>query len=491
MLITEAYKNKLAISEQVYAREHGGRALAPTKKVAIARVLANTSEFLNEAFENSQGTQLGNMKTFKKFCLDLTTVALPNLIANDLVIVFPMKSRTGYIQYLSFVAGSNKGDVRQGDLFNDPFRLGEMTEGRVNYTAALVSDTQVAAVAAGAYKPANKWEEIVAEGFKTIVVKDEEGNDKEVEFAEDFINKYTTEELATVAFRKFKVMTAVKDAEGKITDYTIKFADDATGIGALAIGDKVAYKYDNVKIPQGDLPILNAKIDGIGLEAKARRIAIYYSQMAAFQAKTEMGIDLGEILATQACAELSYQIDTEVVKLLNKAAGKALPQLTFNKALPYGVNKRDHYASFAEIIEQAAVEIYLRTQKYGANYMIISPLLKPMFTLMDGYKPASNIKMNGPYFAGTLNGLKVYVSPVIEANRYVVGYNGDDMVTSAAVYAPYMAVVPTQLLGFADGGMSQGFSTMYDLKLLNPLLLAAGQVINDPTKYIVYEKPSA
>lgn len=26
-----------------------------------------------------------------------------------------------------------------------------------------------------------------------------------------------------------------------------------------------------------------------------------------FQAKTEMGIDLGEVLATQACAELSYR----------------------------------------------------------------------------------------------------------------------------------------------------------------------------------------
>ena len=306
MLITEAYKKKLAISEQVYAREHGGRALAPTKKVAIARVLANTSEFLNEAFENSTGTQLGNMKTFKKFCLDLTTVALPNLIANDLVIVFPMKSRTGYIQYLSFVAGSNKGDVRQGDLFNDPFRLGEMTEGRVNYTAALVSDTQVAAVASGAYKPANKWEEIVAEGFKTIETTPGTAS-TEVEYAEDFINKYTPEQLATVKFRKFKVLNAVKDpTSGEITGYTTKFADDAAGIGALAVGDKVAYKYDNVTIPQGDLPILNAKMDGIGLEAKARRIAIYYSQMAAFQAKTEMGIDLGEILATQACAELSY-----------------------------------------------------------------------------------------------------------------------------------------------------------------------------------------
>lgn len=39
-----------------------------------------------------------------------------------------------------------------------------------------------------------------------------------------------------------------------------------------------------------------------------------------------------------------------------------------------------------------------------------------------------------------------------------------------------MAVVPTQLLGYADGGMSQGFSTMYDLKLLNKDLLVAGRI---------------
>jgi hypothetical protein len=41
-----------------------------------------------------------------------------------------------------------------------------------------------------------------------------------------------------------------------------------------------------------------------------------------------------------------------------------------------------------------------------------------------------------------------------------------------------MAIVPTQLLGFADGGMSQGFSTLYDLKLLNKDLLVAGTVVD-------------
>ena len=98
---------------------------------------------------------------------------------------------------------------------------------------------------------------------------------------------------------------------------------------------------------------------------------------------------------------------------------------------------------------------------------------------MRGWKAAGNAKINGPYFAGTLNGLKVYVSPAIAPNRFFVGYNGNDLVTSAAVFAPYMAVVPTQLLGFADGGMSQGFSTLYDLKLLNKDLLVAGSIVDE------------
>ena len=39
-----------------------------------------------------------------------------------------------------------------------------------------------------------------------------------------------------------------------------------------------------------------------------------------------------------------------------------------------------------------------------------------------------------------------------------------------------MPIVPTQLLGFADGGMSQGWSTLYDLKPLNKNLVIAGKV---------------
>ena len=47
----------------------------------------------------------------------------------------------------------------------------------------------------------------------------------------------------------------------------------------------------------------------IPLIAKARRIAIYYSQIAAFQSKTDYGLDLGDQLAQQAVGRLQYEIE--------------------------------------------------------------------------------------------------------------------------------------------------------------------------------------
>ena len=435
MNIVEAFQNKLSISEKVYEKEHGGSPLSENKRIAIARVLANTSEYITEAFENSVGTQLSNMKTFKKFCLDLTTVALPSLIANDLVIVYPMKSRTGYIQYLKFTAGSNKGGVSQGDLFNDPFRLGDMSESRVNYTGSAITES-VSVESSEGVEVTLSWTPVVVDAFG-----------------------------------------AGKTVKHIAADGTVTFLAVVGGKVVVPSTGKIAYVYDNVRIAQNDVPQLTASLEGIELAAKARRIGIYYSQLAAFQAKTEMGVDLGEVLATQACGELSYEIDSEVVGLLAKSA-TVHADLTWNKRLPIGISKRDHFAGFAEIMELGSQHIYDATKKHAANYMIASSSIKPILALMQGWKAASTAKINGPYFAGDLNGIKVFISPAVAAGTFVLGYNGGDMLTSAAVYAPYMAIVPTQLLGFSDGAMSQGFSTLYDLKLLNGALLVAGEMVD-------------
>lgn len=462
--LCEAYKSRLAIAERFYSQKHAGEKLSESKKLVTAKVLENTNKFLNEAFENSVGTQRSDLGLFKKFALNLTTVALPNLIAHDLVIVHPMSSMSGYVNYVQYTRGSNKGAYVQGDVINDPFRLGSFKEGKdgkldTNYTAAKVCEAKQAAEA-GEYKVSLMWTPVVPTTVEVV--------------------------SAGATFRdngegKLQEMDGNKVKEGGKTgtiDYAtgaISFAASTLTAGAVFVN----YAYDNVVIPQNDLPIINAEIKAIPLIAKARRIAIYYSQIAAFQAKTDYGMDLGAQLAEKAVGELSYEIDTEITSMLvDNASESAL--LSFNKALPMGVSKAEHYEGFAEVVEIGKQLIYDNTKRFAPTYMLIASDILPILSFIKGFSAASTSSVNGPYFAGTLNGLKVFVTPNVKAGTFVLGVNGDDMMSSAAVYAPYMAIVPTQLLGYADGGMSQGWSTMYDLKMLNAGLLVKGTVKNDP-----------
>lgn len=385
---------------------------------------------MNEAIDQSHNggaTQRGDMGLFTKFSLNLVNCAIPSLIAPDIVMTHPMSSMSGYVSYVKFCAGVDKGDIAEGDVFNDAFRLGKVDE---KYTADRVVET---VGADGKFTPA--WTPIVKGAFG-------EGKDVKV------VKKAGGEE--------FKEFTG----------------EEITG---LAEGDRVAYVYDNVVIPQKNLPLLVAKMDAIPLIAKARRIAIYYSQMAAFQAKTDYGMDLGSQLSEKAIGQLAYEIDTEVVKLLADNAEEDA-ELTWSKTLPVGVSKAEHYEGFAEMVALAGAKIYNKTQRYQPNYMLISSSILPVLGFIKGFTAANVSKVNGPYFAGTLNGVKVYVSPALAEGEYVLGVNDGDLNCSAAVYAPYMPIVPTQLLGHADGSMSQGFSTLYDLKILNKDLLVKGKV---------------
>lgn len=431
--LLETYAPRLKVANAVHQKTHLGESMGSFKEIAVAKCLDNVNKFITEAFNNSIGTQRSDLGDWKKFALNLTTVALPNLIAFDLVIVQPMTSFSGYITYVQYTAGSNKGNTKQGDVLNDPFRLGKVDK---DYTSDTVVESFVGDGTTTAFKV--MWGPIVTTSVKVLV----NGTEKEV------TTDYTVDENGTITFG------------------TAPAASDQIRIG---------YVYDNIVIPQNDLPIVNAEIKSIALVAKARRVAVYYSQIAAYQAKTDYGFDLGDQLAEKAVGQLAYEIDTEITQLLIDNA-ESDDSIVWSKTLPVGVSKTEHYEGFTEIIEIARQKIYDRTKRFAPNYMLIASNILPILTFIKGFSAAPTGAINGPYFAGTLNGLKVFVTPNIEPGKFVIGVNGDDMMSSAAVYAPYMAVVPTQLLGYADGAMSQGWSTLYDLKLLNKDLLIAGRI---------------
>lgn len=348
------------------------------------------------------------------------------------------------ITYIKYSTSTVKGQTPSDEFpaeFNSPFKLGKVD---ANYTGSAVVENITDASAAMTLA----WSPVVKGAFK------------------EFDGKGGVTILGDVK---------IVDANGNVT-YANLDEDGNVPAEALVEGGKVAYKYDNIVVPQNDLPRIKAEMVSIPLVAKARRVAIYYSQIAAFQAKTDYGFDLGDQLAEQACGRLQYEIDTEVINRLDEVAGAAAEDLTWSKTLPVGVSKTEHYQGFVEYIEVAKQIVYDKTQRFVPNYMVCSSTVIPVLSFITGWKAASTSNINGPYLAGTLNGMKVFVSPALAKGRYLVGVNGNDYMSAVAAYCPYMPLVPTQLLQFADGGTSQGFSTLYDLVTLNEDLIVAGQV---------------
>lgn len=421
--LLETYARQLKVAEAYVAKNFNGKAVSANTQLTTAVLLDNTNRWMTESMNTGlAGSQRSDLGDWKKFCLNLTNIAVPSLIANDLVIVHPMTSYSGSVAYLKYVALTEKGDMANREL-NSVFALGAMDEARMNYASPVVVET-------------------IGEDAKLAFTAVENG------FGEGKTYKVNGEYVAS---------------------YTPK------------AGDKVAYKsaeFQMERTPATAIPTIGPKMERIALVAEPRRIAVKYDQITAFQAKTDYGFSLDKQIAEQACGELAYEIDTEIVDMLYKAAFAKTEKVTFNKAQPVGVSKFEHYNAFLEVVEEAKAIIYKRTRKFHPNYMVIGCDVLPVLKFVNGFTAVKNAKMNGPYKVGELDGMAVYVSPAIGDKQFFFGLNGSDMMSSAGVYAPYMAIVPTQLLGTPDGGLAQGFSTWYAKALLNDALLVAGEIVD-------------
>ena len=444
--LLETYSRQLKVAEAYVAKNFDGKQISANTQLTTAVLLDNTNRWMTESMHTS-ATERSDLGDWKKFCLNLTNIAVPSLIANDLVIVHPMTSYSGSVAYLEYVSKTDKGDIKKGDVFNGVFSLGKHDEARTAFTSQVIIET------AG------------AEGSLALTpMHFEEGK-----FFNDKDKKYYDAKIT------------------KKADSSVVFANvESKKINGLAEGDKVAYfseEFQMEHVPAQDIPTIGPRMNRIALVAEPRRIAVRYDQITAFQAKTDYGFSLDKQIAEQACGELAYEIDTEIVEMLAQGAKDNGVELTWSRELPVGVSKFEHYNGFLEVIEQAKAIIYNRTKKFHPNYMVIAADVLPVLRFVNGFTAVKNAKMNGPYKVGELDGLNIYVSPALGEGEFFLGLNGSDMMSSAGVYAPYMAIVPTQLLGTPDGGLAQGFSTWYAKALLNKNLLVAGKVEGKSNTY--------
>ena len=299
--LLETYSRQLKVAEAYVAKNFDGKTISANTQLPTAVLLDNTNRWMTESLNSEiAGTNRSNLGDWKKFCLNLTNIAVPSLIANDLVIVHPMTSYSGSVAYLKYVALTDKNGM-QGKTFNSVFGLGEMSEERVYYASPVIVET----VAAGESGSVKTTFDAVVGGFKIS-----EGSE--------------------------------------VKEYTYKI--DGVYTNELKAG-KVAYKsaeeFQMDHVPAAKIPSIGPKMERIALVAEPRRIAVRYDQITAFQAKTDYGFSLDKQIAEQACGELAYEIDTEIGDMLYKAAFVKVEEgMEWSKTLPHGVSKFEHYNAF-------------------------------------------------------------------------------------------------------------------------------------------------
>lgn len=293
--------------------------------------------FINESLYNSTGTNRAQLGAYKKFSMNLTNVVLPQLIAPELVMVKPMSSFTGYVTYLKFTTGSKKGNVNQGDLINGVFALGDQRNLQT-YTSSKVEKNSLTVPTTADSKKTFvlDWSPVVAGSF--LMEGTYDGSTHYYFDANGIVYETTTKPSTTTVMGSDGMITTTVTGDTSNAVGTIDYGKVAanpmgnyqppvgyavtpsTAAATVVISDatevtflgnaatvNLSYVYNNEFVPQNDIPVINMKLDGIPLVAHARRIAIYYSQIAAFQAKTDYEMNMQGQLAEKAVAELSYK----------------------------------------------------------------------------------------------------------------------------------------------------------------------------------------
>ena len=236
--LLETYSRQLKVAEAYVAKNFEGKQMSSNTALTTAVLLDNTNRWITESLNSEIGAvNRGDMGAWKKFCLNLTNIAVPSLIANDLVIVHPMTSYSGSVAYLEYVSLTDKGGVEKGQMFNSVFGHGKMDEARMNFTS-----------------------QIVVESGNTATLEAEE-------------NGLSYTDGTTVKFATYK--SVMEDGSAVYGD-----APEADAV-------KIAYvskQFQMNHVPATEIPAIGPRMKHIPLVAEPRRIAVRYDQITAFQA---------------------------------------------------------------------------------------------------------------------------------------------------------------------------------------------------------------
>jgi hypothetical protein len=458
-------------------------------KYTMSRLLENqAASMLKEASDTS------DIKGFQSIAFPMVRRVFGSLLAQEIVSVQPMALPSGLVFWLDYTFGTakggtgNKGWTAGGSVFGDPLSPltgGADATGGHYYLHNSYSQFEATGTVGIASSGSVTWADVeydpelsgavsLGQLFKVTVDLDEDAGITNVDTSnfKSFAISGTVNSLVNAYYRRHNALNTTTNVltlyysgsqalnSGSSTKVTYVKKDvlaaDTTG---TTLTPAFEYAFDSSDV----IPQIDISVKSHPVTANSRKLKVQWTPELAQDLNAYHTLDAEAELTQVMSDQMALDIDTEIlVDLVNNAkAGKFYwdkrAGFFVNKATgapaagSFTGNQQEWYLTLMETIIDMSNTIHRKNLRSGANFIVTSPDVATLLESMVQWRPvmevgdASKTKFSmGIEKVGMLgNRFTVYKHPFFFRNVILVGYKGDEWLTTGYVYAPYVPMVVT------------------------------------------------
>lgn len=419
------------------------------KRAVSAVMLENCRRRFGALDEVTRTTALG---TFDKWIFPIISNMQENDVIDQLVSVQPMAGPVSQVVYMDIVTERAKGQVPAGTPF---WRALQGASDRFMDSDELIENESAGTTSGGgaltvtlSWKPIRPGTVQVTIGTSTSI---DDGNGAMV-------------------------------AAGTIASGTIDYVSGALTIASSSNNTAAVVSYVFNSEGNAEIQGYELKLSSTPVTAKVLKLRALWSEEADQNLQAMYNVKMESTLITALTNALQYQKHRQVIYDLRNRADAGV--VTWDATPPSGVSYQTHKFSAFDAFTTAANMIFGATNMASGNWIIAGLQMATVIETLPQFSPkGSRTKMQGITYIGDLGQFKIFVDPHYPLNEWLVGFKGDQFLTTGYVLAEYQKLYTTPDVMLTDFLHRRGFATSFAKKLVNSKMYCRGLTLNAPVTY--------